>query len=104
VDAKQTADVEVFACLRHHTFIGRNDEREQIDAVSPGEHVFDEAFVTGNVYETELEIVKLEIREPEIDRDPASLLFRKTIRISTCESAYESAFPVINMAGRADDE
>jgi hypothetical protein len=72
--------------------------------VSTGEHVFDEAFVTGNVYETELEIVKFEIREPEIDRDPASLLFGKTIRISTCESSYESAFPVIYVAGPADNE
>ena len=50
--SKQTADIEVFACLRHHAFISRDNEREQIDAMSTGEHVFDEAFVTGNVNET----------------------------------------------------
>jgi hypothetical protein len=101
---KQTADIEVLACLRHHAFVSSNNEREQIDPMRTGEHVFDEAFMAGNVNEPDPEIAELEIRETEIDRNAATLFFGKAIRICPCESAYERAFPVIYVAGRANDE
>jgi hypothetical protein len=68
------------------------------------QHVFDEAFVAGNVDETDFEIVELEIRETEIDRNATTLFFGKAIRICPCKSAYERAFSVIYVAGRANDE
>jgi hypothetical protein len=68
------------------------------------EHVFDEAFVAGNVNETDFEIVELEIRETEIDRNAATLFFRKAIGIRPRKSAYERTFSVIYVAGRANDE
>jgi hypothetical protein len=72
--------------------------------VRAGKHVFDETFVAGNVNETDSQISELEIGKTEIDRDATTLFFRKAIRICSCESAYERAFPVIYVTGRADDE
>jgi hypothetical protein len=72
--------------------------------VRSGEHVFDEAFVAGHVYETDFEISELEIGKTEIDRNAATLFFGKAIGICPCESAYERAFPVVYVAGRADDD
>ncbi len=48
---QQPADVEVLAGLRHHRFVGRDDEHHEVDAADPGEHVLDEALVAGNVHE-----------------------------------------------------
>jgi hypothetical protein len=70
----------------------------------PREHVFDEAFVAGNVNETDFEIFELEISEPEIDRNAATLFFRKPIGICPRKGAYQRAFTVIYVAGGANDE
>jgi hypothetical protein len=66
------------------------------------QHVSDEPFVTGNVNKAEPEAIQLQIGETESDRDPATLFFRKPIRISACEGSDERAFPVIDMTSRAD--
>jgi hypothetical protein len=92
----------MLARLRHHAFIRRDYERKQIDPVRSRQHVSDETFVTGNVNKTEPEAIQLQIGETEIDRDPASFFFRKPVRISACEGSDERAFPVIDMACRAD--
>ena len=66
----------MLARLRHHSFIGSDHEREQIDTVSSGEHVFDESFVTGNIDKPEPEIVEFQIGKPEIYGDAATFFFR----------------------------
>ncbi len=102
--AEQTTDVEVLARLRHHTFVSSDHQREQIDTVRSGQHVFDEAFVTGNVDETEAQIVEFEIGKAEIDRDAASFFFRKAVGIDAGQSAHEGALSVIDVTGGADDQ
>ena len=41
----------------HDRFVGRDDEHQQIDAADPGEHVFDESLVTGDIDEAQLNAV-----------------------------------------------
>ena len=48
-DAEQAADVEVLARLRHHAFVGGDDEHDQIDADRAGDHRAHEALVAGHV-------------------------------------------------------
>src|ERR1044071_1761187 len=92
----------MLARLRHHAFISRDHEREQIDPMRAGEHVFDKAFMTRHVDETDAQIVQLEIGEAEIDSDAPTFFFRKTIRIDASQSAHECALTVIDMTGGAD--
>ena len=94
----------MLARLWHHAFISSDHEGEQIDAVRSGEHVFDEAFVPGNVDKTDAQIVQLEIGKAEIDRDAATFFFRKSIGIDAGQSAHKSALAVINVTGSADDQ
>src|SRR5215213_8922852 len=94
----------MLARLRHHAFISRDDQREQVDTVRSSQHVFDETFVTGNVDEADAQIVQLEIGKAEIDSDAATFFFRKTIGIDAGQSAYESALAVIDVTGGADNQ
>ena len=59
-DVQQGADREVFTRLRHHTFIRRDHQHREIDAANTGQHVLDEALVTGDV--------------DDLDGEPAHLL------------------------------
>src|SRR5258705_2725622 len=80
--SQQATDVEVFASLGHHSFVGRDYQGQHVDAMRACEHVFDKAFMTWNVDEPERDVFKLEISKAQVDRDAASLFFRKAIRIS----------------------
>ena len=48
--------------------------------------------------------VDLEVREPEVDGDPALLLFLQPVGIDAGQRAHERALAVIDVAGRADDD
>ena len=101
---QQTADVEMLARLRHHRFVGRDDEHHEIDAADAGEHVLDEALVAGDVDEREVRPADHLVREAEIDRDPARLLFLQPIGIDPRQRADERALAVIDVPRRADDD
>jgi hypothetical protein len=73
--AEQAADVEVFACLRHDTFVCRNHKRDGINAMDTGEHVFHETLVAGHVNKTDPHVSKIKVRETKIDGYAAPLLF-----------------------------
>ncbi len=62
-DAEQAADVEVLARLRHHALVGRDDERDEVDAVRAGQHVLDEALVAGHVHEPDAHVAQIELGE-----------------------------------------
>src|ERR1041385_7074605 len=68
------------------------------------QHVFDEAFVTGNVNEAKTEVFQLEIGKAEVDRNAASFFFRKTVGIGSGQSAHERALSVIDMTRGADNQ
>jgi hypothetical protein len=62
----------VFFGLGHNTVIGGDGEKNQIDAVGAGKHVFDETLVTGDIDDSRLGAIgQIEVGEPEIDGDPA---------------------------------
>ena len=44
------------------------------------------------------------MREAEVDRDPAQLLFRQTIRIGAGQGFDQRALSMIDVAGGGDDE
>ena len=45
-----------------------------------------------------------QVREPELDRDPAPLLLAETVGVDPGERAHERGLAVIDVPGRADEE
>ena len=104
LDPEQPADVEMLARLRHDGLVGGHDEQDGVDAAGAGEHVAHEALVARDVDERQRDVVRLEVREPEIDRDAARLLFLQPIGIGPGQRLDERALAVIDVPGRADDD
>jgi hypothetical protein len=100
---EQPADIEVLASLRHHAFVGGDDEKDEIDTACAGEHVFDESFVPGNVDKSDPDIVDLHLGESEIDRDATLFLFGKAISVDPGKSFHERGLSVIDVPGSADN-
>jgi hypothetical protein len=103
-DAEQAADVEVLARLRHHALVGRDDERDEVESVRAGQHVLDETLVAGHVHEPDAHVAQVKLGEPEVDGDAAPLLFGQAVGVHARERAHQSRLPVVDVAGRADDD
>ena len=90
--------------LRHHQFIRSDDEHHQVDAANTGKHVFYESFMAGNVDETDCCVGgQRQVREADIDRDPAFLFFFQTVGVNSSKSLDERRFAVIDVSGGAYD-
>ena len=104
-DGEQPADVEVLAGLRHHRFVGGDDQQDGVDAVGAGQHVAHEPLVAGHVDERcDRPAAEVEVREAEIDGDPALLLFLQAVGVGAGEGADQRALPMVDVARGADDE
>ena len=55
-NAQQPADVEVLARLRHHRFVGGDDQQHAVDAADAGQHRPHEALVAGHVDERDARV------------------------------------------------
>lgn len=92
----------MFARLRHHSFVCRDDEHCEIDSARASQHRPHEILVSRDVdYPDSANTVQLEWRETEIDRDSASFFFGKTVCIDTSERANERRLSVIDMTCRS---
>src|SRR5579875_3455524 len=81
-----------------------DDEEQDLHACRSGQHVVQKAFVAGNVDDPRLDtIVEPQVREPEIERHPAQLLFAPAVRIGSGQRSHESRLTVIDVSGRAED-
>ncbi len=102
-DAEQAADVEVLARLRHHALVGRDDERDEVDAVRAREHVLDEALVAGHVHEAEAHVAQIQLGEAEVDGDAAPLLFGQAVGVHARQSPHERGLAVVDVPRSSDD-
>jgi hypothetical protein len=68
------------------------------------EHVANETLVSRHVDEGDPDALPLRVRESEIDRDPATLLFRKTVGVDSGQRVDERGLPVVDVPRRADHE
>lgn len=85
-----TKNVEVLARLRHYAFVGVDHQQEHVHSGGAGEHIVQEAFVTGNVDDSGFDsIVENEVRESQIERHAAQPFFQPTIRIGSGQRRNE---------------
>ncbi len=102
---QEPADVEVLAGLGHHRLVGGHHQGDRVDAVRARQHVAHEPLVAGHVHEGgDDTFPELGVGEAEVDRDPALLLFLQAVGVGAGERAHEGALPVVDVAGRPDDE
>src|SRR5690606_30414306 len=95
---------QVLARLRHHSVIGRYDEKHEIDARGSGEHIVHETLVPGDVNETDDFAARSRpIGESQIDRDAAGLFLLQAAGIDAGQPHYKGRLTMIDMSGSADD-
>ncbi len=103
-DAEQIDDLQMLDGLRHYSVIGGDHQKHEIDAGRAGEHVVDEALVTGHVDKAEHRAVRQQmIGIAEIDGDAAPLLLGKPVGIDAGQGFDEGGLAVVDMAGGTDD-
>jgi hypothetical protein len=74
---------QVLLGLRHPSLVGGNREKGDIYGVYPGQHVLDETFVAGNVYEPDLgPVVEGGPGKSEVDRQPAAFLLVPAVGVT----------------------
>ena len=90
--------------LRHHPIVGGDDEKGEVYAGDAGQHVADEAFVTGDVDESQHPAaLEIDIGEAEVDRQAAGLLLRQPVGIDAGERLDQGGLAVIDVSGGGDD-
>ena len=57
-----------------------------------------------HVHECKVRLALGQMREPEVDRDAAQLLFLQPIRISTRQRLHNRALAMVDVPGGADDD
>ena len=103
-DAQQVYDVEVLLGLRHDAVVRGHGEQHQVDGVGPGQHVADEALVSGHVHDARLGAVRqLQVREPQVDGDAALLFLLEAVRVRSGEGLDEARLPVVDVSRGSDD-
>ena len=65
--------------------------------------------MAGDIDESEAKFVavrggEFEVGESDVDRDAAPLLFFQAVGIDSRQGLYERSFPMVDVAGRADDD
>ena len=95
----------MLAGLRHHAFVGRDDQQREVDAADAGQHVLDEALVAGDVHDLDRQPVgRVEVGEAEVDRDAAGLLLRQAVGVDAGERLDQRRLAVVDVPGGADDD
>ena len=80
--------------LRAHAFVGGDDQQQQFHARGAGEHVVQEALVAGHVDDPGFDaVVVAQVREAEVERHPAQLLFDPAVGIGAGQRADERRLP-----------
>jgi len=99
VDAEQREDLEVLLALGHPALAGRDDEEGNVHCPHPGQHVLDEADVTGDVDEPDLGPRRQRReRETQVDGQPPRLLLGQTVRVGAGEGQHQRRLAVIDVA------
>ena len=96
----------MFPRLRHHALVRGHDEQRPIYRRRAGDHRVDEALVPRHIDERELELT-LGVgkrREPEHQRDAATLLFGQAVAVHAGECPDERGLAVIDMPGSPEDD
>ncbi len=99
---EQGADLHVLAGLGHDPLVGRDDHGHDVDPGGAGHHVLDELLVARDVDHPQvLAARQVDVREPELDRDPALLLLLEAVGVDARGCLDQRGLAVVDVPGRA---
>ena len=99
---QQPADLDVLTGLGHDRFVGSHHQQHHVETGRAREHVAHEALVPRHIHEAVGHSLVLEMGEPEVHGDSASLLFLQPVGIGPGEREDQRTLPVVDVAGGAD--
>ena len=94
----------MFARLRHHAFIRRDNQGDHVNSMRARQHVLDETFMARHVDKANAHFAEVEIGKANVDRYAAPFFFWQTIGIDSGQGAHQRRLAVIDMPGRADND
>ena len=83
---------------------GGYDQKGEIDPRRSREHVLDEPLVARHVDDAQAVVAEVQVREAEVDADPASFLFLEPIGVDAGERPDQLGLAVVDVAGGPQDE
>ena len=90
--------------LRLDAFRRRHDEQRRVDAGGAGQHVVNEALVTGHVDEAQLpSVAEIAVGVAQVDGDAACLLLLEAIGIDAGQRLHQRGLAMVDMASGPDD-
>src|SRR5690606_9003818 len=102
---QQLYDIQVLPGLRHDTFVGGDDQQDQIYAGSASDHILDETLVTRHINQGRPSPARqLKLGETKVDGQSTTLLLRQPVGILTGQSQDQRRFAMIDVAGSSDYE
>ena len=103
--AKKRTYFKVFPSLRHHAFVGRDDEENEIDARSAGHHGTHETLVAGHIYDAHAFAAgQIGIGEAQFYGDAAALLFAEAVAVDAGERSHQRSLAVVDVTGGTQDD
>src|SRR5699024_7190671 len=104
VDAERRERIAMVAGLRLPALIGRDDEAHDGGGAEPGEHVAQEALMTGDVHEGHF-VTRGQggPGEAEVDGQAAPSLLGPAVRLDPGEGPDQGGLAVIDVSGGGDD-
>ena len=105
LDAEEPDDRQVFARLGHHALVRGNHHEGHVHPRGTGDHGADESLVPGDIHDAERRTVLRSVaREAEFNGDAPPLLLVEPVRVDPGQGAHQRCLPVIDVAGRAEDQ
>jgi len=103
-DSEEREHGEMFARLRHHSFVGSDDQQREVDAGGTGDHGAHECLVAGYVHDAHgADAVEDHRGKTEVDRDATTLLLRQAIGVHAGKGAYKGRLAMVDVAGGPED-
>ena len=95
----------MFAGLGHDTFVGGDDQHDEVHTGGAGHHVLDEAFMAGHVHDAQAFATRHgDPGEAQFDGDAAPLLFFQTVTVDARQRADQRCLAVVDVTGGTQDQ
>src|SRR2546428_1847161 len=103
-DLQQVDDLEVFPGLRHDALIRGHDEDDRIDSLGAGEHVADEARMSGHIHDSDLAPAgQAQVGEAEVDRHPPPFFLGQPVGVDSGQRRHQRGLAVVDVPCGAQD-
>ncbi len=103
--AQQVENGQVLSGLGHDAFIGGDNQQGQVNAAHSGQHVLDEALVSGHIHNAHfLAAGQFQPGEAEVDGHAPFLFLAQAVGVNAGQGLHQGGLAVVNMSGGTQDK